>query len=150
MSSADYSRNQVKVPIREVGTNVTVKGVTMPTRTYMSNKLVPGCNVYLELTWVYQMPEPSFVVPSMHSHPYDQVTMLIGSDPNNPESLGGEVESYLGDTRMVSDKTNALFIPGNVQHGKVSWKKFERPHILMSITLGNGDFEQVDPAGYNK
>jgi hypothetical protein len=150
MTESGYSRYQIKVPLREVGANMKVKGVTLPSRTYMSNKLVPGSNVYLEYSWVYEMPEPSFVVPAVHSHNYDQVTMLIGTDPKNPEYLGGEIESYLGGERLLSDRTNAMFIPRNVEHGRVSWKKFERPHILMSITLGNGNLEETNPAGYNK
>lgn len=150
MAESGYSRYHIKVPIREVGANMKVKGVTFPTRTYMSNKLVPDSNIYLEFTWVREMPEPSFVVPAMHSHPYDQVTLLIGSDPDNPEYLGGEIEHYLGGERMLSDRTNAMFIPKNVEHGRVSWKKFEKPHMLMSIMLGNGNFEEANPAGYNK
>ncbi len=150
MTKPGYSRYQVKAPLREVGANMKVKGVTLPTRTYMSNQLVPGSNVYLEFAWIYEMPEPSFVVPAVHSHPYDQVTLLIGSDPADPERLGAEIESYLGGERLVSDRTNALFIPKNVAHGKVSWKKFERPHMLMSIMLGSGNFEEANPGGYNK
>ena len=67
MAQSEYSKYLVKEPIREVGANMNVKGVTLPTYTYMSNKLVPGCNVYLELSWIYQMPEPSLVVPP-HTH----------------------------------------------------------------------------------
>lgn len=111
MAQPKYSKYHVKVPIREVGANLSVKGVTLPTRTYMSNKLVPGCNVYLEFTWINEMPEPSFVVPAVHSHPCDQLTLTIGSDPHNPEYLGAEIESYLGGERLISDKTTALFIP---------------------------------------
>ena len=150
MAESNYSKYHVKIPIREVGATMNVKGVTLPTRTYMSNKLVPGCNVYLEFTWIHQMPEPSFVVPRVHSHAHEQVTMLIGSDPGNPEYLGAEVESYLGGERLLSDKTNALFIPRGVEHGRVSWKSFEKPHILMSIMLGTGNFEEANPAGFNK
>ena len=83
MAEAKYDKYLVKVPIREVGANMNVKGVTLPTYTYMSNKLVPGCNVYLELSWIYEMPEPNLVIPSAHSHNYDQVTLMIGSDPHN-------------------------------------------------------------------
>jgi hypothetical protein len=150
MAQTKYSKYHIKIPIREVGANMKVKSVTLPTRTYMSNKLVPGCNVYLEFTWVQAMPEPAFVVPAVHSHPYDQVTLLIGSDPNNPEYLGAEIESHLGGERLISDKTNALFIPKGVEHGRVSWQSFEKPHILMSIMLGTGNFEEANPAGYNK
>ena len=150
MPEENFSRYHVKTPLREVGAQMKVTGFTLPTRTYMSNRLVPGSNTYLEFSWVYEMPEPARVVPAVHSHPYDQVTLLIGSDYREPESLGAEIESYLGGERLISDKTNALFIPRGVPHGQVTWKKFERPHILMSITLGTGDFEKANPAGYNK
>ncbi len=150
MSQPDYRKYHIKVPIREVGANMKVKGVTLPSRTYMSNRLVPESNVYLELTWIYQMPEPSFVVPRVHSHDYDQITLLIGSNPQDPEYLGAEVESHLGGQKMISDKTNALFIPKGVEHGMVTWKQFEKPHIMMSIMLGTGNFEDANPGGYNK
>ena len=78
MAQQNYGQYQIKVPIREVGANMKVSGVTLPSRTYMSNKLVPGCNVYVEYSWIYQMPDPALVVPSVHSHPYEQVTLMIG------------------------------------------------------------------------
>ena len=147
MAQSNYGKYLVKEPIREVGANMNVKGVTLPTYTYLSNKLVPGCNVYLELSWIYQMPEPSLVVPATHSHPYDQITLLMGSDPTNPEYLGAEIESYLGGEKLVSDKTTATFMPKGVEHGHVLWKRFERPHIMMSIMLGTGDLTQAQPGG---
>ena len=150
MAESSYSKYQVKIPLREVGANLNVKGVTLPTRTYMSNKLVPGSNVYLEISWIYEMPHPSLVVPPVHSHPFDQVTMLIGSDPHNPEYLGAEVESYLGGEKIVSDKTNAVFMPKNVEHGHVQWKKFEKPHMMMSLMLGTGELWQANPGGLLK
>jgi hypothetical protein len=150
MAQSNYGQYQIKIPIREVGANMKVSGVTLPSRTYMSNKLVPGCNVYVEYSWIYQMPEPELVVPSVHSHPYEQVTLMIGSDPQNPENLGAVVENYLGGERMISDRTNATFIPKGMEHGRVCWKSFDRPHLLMSITLGTGDFEKANPGGYSK
>ncbi len=150
MAESKYGKYVAKVPVREVGTNMNVKGITLPTYTYMSNKLVPGCNVYLELSWIYEMPEPSLVVPAAHSHPYDQVTLLIGSDPHNPEYLGAEIESYLGGEKLITDKTAATFMPKGVEHGHVQWKSFEKPHIMMSIMLGTGDFAQANPGGLNR
>ncbi len=150
MAQPNYRDYQIKVPIREVGARMKVKGVTLPSRTYMSNQLVPGCNIYIEYSWIYEMPEPSLVVPVVHSHPYEQVALMIGSDPFNPEKLGAEVENYVGGEHLTSDKTNALFIPKGVEHGRVSWKSFEKPHLLMSITVGTGDFEKANPGGYER
>lgn len=146
MAESMYGKYVVTVPVREVGAGLDVKGVTLPTRTYMSNRLVPGCNTYLEVSWIYEMPQPSLVIPAFHSHPDNhEITMLIGSDPYNPENLGAEVESYLGDEKITSDKTAVTFIPKGVKHGHLMWKKFERPHMMVSIMLGTGDFEKANP-----
>ena len=150
MAQGKYGANHVSVPIREVGANMKVSGITLPTYTYMSNRLVPGSNVYLEFSWIYEMPQPSLVVPAAHAHPYDQVTLMIGSDPQRPEYLGAEVESYLGGEKLVTDTTGATFMPKGVEHGHVTWKKFERPHIMMSIMLGTGDFDVANPGALKK
>jgi len=59
MAETDYSKYLVKFPIREVAAGLNVKGRTNPTLTYMSNELVPGCNVYVEIGWIWAMPEPN-------------------------------------------------------------------------------------------
>jgi hypothetical protein len=99
----------------------------------------------MEISWVYAMPEPAAVIPKVHAHPYEQITMLMGSDPTRPEYLGGEVEStFAGHTHSVN-KSNVMFIPKNVEHGHLTWKKFERPHIMMSLMLGTGSFGRPIP-----
>ena len=145
MAQSKYGKYIVTTPIREVGAGMKVKGITIPTRTYMSNKLVPGCNTYIEVSWIYEMPEPSLVIPAFHSHPYNEITLLMGSDPHNPEDLGAEIESYMGDEKVTSQKTTATFIPKHVEHGHLMWKSFKRPHMMMSIMLGTGDFAKANP-----
>ncbi len=145
MAQSKFSQYVVTTPLREVGADLNVKGITLPTRTYMSNKLVSGCNTYVEVSWIYAMPEPNLVIPAFHSHPYNEITLLLGSDPHNPERLGGEVESYLGGEKIVGDKSTATFIPRQVEHGHLLWKKFDKPHMMISIMLGTGDFDQANP-----
>jgi hypothetical protein len=111
----------------------------------MSNALVPNCNVYMEISWIYAMPEPPVVIPSVHAHPYEQITLLMGSDPGNPEYLGAEVQSTMGGQTMAINKTNCMFIPKNVEHGHLTWKKFEKPHMMMSLMLGTGEFFKANP-----
>lgn len=150
MAETNYRKYLVTEPVREVGANMKIKGMTLPTYTYMSNALVPDCNVYLELSWIYEMPDPPLVVPASHAHPYDQITFLVGSDPHHPEYLGAELESHLGGQKITASKTGCTFMPRNVEHGHLEWKKFERPHMMMSIMLGTGEFYQANPGGYNK
>lgn len=114
---------------------VPIKGRGIPSFTYMNNELVPGCNIDIMFNWIVKMPEFNPARASGHSHDYEEVILNIGTDPNNPENLGGEIEGFTGDEKQIIDNTSAIFIPKNVVHGVVRWNKFERPHIQMAIKL---------------
>jgi hypothetical protein len=65
---AKYYKNLVQKPKYEARTEFDdVKGRQYPTMTFMSNELVPGSNVYIEMGWVYAMPDPNPHIPE-HSH----------------------------------------------------------------------------------
>lgn len=141
----DYEKYLVRKPNYEVGG--VIKKRQSPTMTYMSNDLVPGCNMYLELGWIYDMPEPNPHI-FEHSHEYDEIVLHIGGDPNNPEDLGGEIEFYVGGQPLTFNTTSGLFAPKGVKHGPLTWKKFSKPHLQMAIVLGAGTMAQAAPAGY--
>ena len=143
----DYNRYMITEPKRELVSNPNTTGRTSPVLTYLNNELVPGCNTYIEYSWIWAMPSPNPFGGS-HSHNYDEIVLNIGSDPDNVEELGGEIEAYMGDEKQVTDKSSAVFIPKNVKHGPVTWTKFERPHIQMSIILGTGDLNEALPGGH--
>jgi len=87
MAKTSYQKNLVKKPSYEVGENQEIKGRQSPTMTFMSNDLVPGSNTYIEIGWIYEMPEPNPHIHA-HSHNYDEIVLHIGADPDNPEYLG--------------------------------------------------------------
>jgi hypothetical protein len=147
MARVSYKNNLVKVPHREVGDSKIIKGRQNPTMTYLSNNLVPGSNTYIEIGWIYEMPEPNPHIES-HSHNYDEIVLHIGADPQNPDYLGAEIEFVVGNEKLTIDKTSSLFIPKNVKHGPLTWKKVEKPHIEMVVMLGAGTVEESNPAGY--
>ncbi len=142
----DYEKYLVRRPVREVGVGAvgSLKGRQVPSMTYMSNALVPGCNTYIEFSWIWDMPEPNPHIHE-HSHEYDEIVLHIGSDPNNPEDLGGELEYVVGGEPLVFDTTTALFVPRGVKHGPLTWKRVDRPHLEMVIILGTGDFALASP-----
>jgi len=147
MADTGYQKNLVKKPHYEVGENQEIKGRQNPTMTYMSNDLVPGSNTYIEIGWIYEMPEPNPHI-HKHDHDYDEIVLHIGNDPDNPEYLGAEIEFVVGGEKIVIDKTSALFIPRGVEHGPLTWKKVEKPHIQMVVMTGAGTLKDSNPAGY--
>ena len=141
-----YEKFLVKKPALEVGTGEKITGRQRPTMTFMSSDLVPENDVYLEFGWVWDVPQPNPHIHE-HSHEYDEIVLHIGSDPNNPEDLGAEIEFVVGGEPLKVDKTAAIFIPKGVKHGPLTWKRVDRPHIQMAIVLGGGVLSQAAPGG---
>jgi len=148
MLESKYASNLVKKPIREIVKPYPVKGRQIPTMTYMSNGLVPGSNVYVELGWIWKVPEPNPQILE-HTHDYNEIVLHIGTDPDNPEELGGEVEFVVGGEKLTIDKTSALYVPEGLKHGPLTWKRVDKPHLLMTVMIGAGTLEQAKPGGFS-
>jgi len=150
MAAQNWEKNLVRKPRYEV-TAGKVTGRQYPTMTLMSNDLVPGSNTYIEIGWVYEMPSPN---PHIHEHSHgegcNEIVLNIGSDPDNPEDLGAEIEFVVGGQPLVFDTTSALFVPAGVKHGPLTWKKLTRPHLQMAMVLGAGTMAEADPGGHVK
>ena len=134
MADIDYDVYVVKVPKERKGPGVWL----------MSEELVPGCNINIMYNWIARKPEPNPIHMAMESHPYDEVIVNMGMDPDDPSYLGAEIEGYLGEQKQIQDTTSALLIPRGVPHGRVTWKSFEKPHIQMAIKL-SGKIEPMGP-----
>ena len=141
-----YGRFLVKNPAHEV--NMTgVTGRQFPAMTFINSTLVPECNVWIGGGWIWQIPNPNPHIYD-HAHDYDEIMLHIGSNSDNPEDLGAEIEFVVGDEPLTINTTSALFIPKGVKHGPLTWKRVDRPHIEMSIVLGTGELAKAMPAGH--
>ncbi len=65
-----YLETQGVVAVPEAGGGV--KGKQSPTMTLLSKKQVPECNYYIELGWIYRIPEPNPHI-FEHVHDYDEI-----------------------------------------------------------------------------
>jgi hypothetical protein len=148
MSNENIIKYFVSEPAYEVIPEGEVKG-RRPAMTLMSNNLVPDSNMYIETGWVFGMPDPNPHIHE-HTHDYDEIVIHLGTDPENQEDLGGEIEFIVGDEPLKIDKTSAVYIPKGVKHGPLTWKKYEKPHLELTIMIGAGSLAQADPGGHEK
>jgi hypothetical protein len=139
----DYEKYLVRKPIHEAN-GLKIKGRRSPLMTYMSNALVPRCNIYIGFNWIWDIPDQNPYTLE-HSHDYAEILLFVGSDHNNPEDLGGEIEVYVGGQPLTFNTTSALFIPKGMRHGPLTWKVVNKPHIEMAILLGGGNYVQSKP-----
>ncbi len=138
----------VAIPDREVGARRKdeIKGRQIPSMTFVSNRLAPGSNMYLEFGWIWDIPTPNPHI-NEHSHDFDEVLLHIGTDMSNPQDLGAEIEISVEGEKVLIDKTCAFFFPKGVKHGPLVWKKVDRPHLEMALLIGAGSLEQANPGG---
>jgi hypothetical protein len=134
MAESKYEKFAVRKPNYEVGLNY--KGRQSPTMTYMSEKQT-GAPYYIELGWIYDIPSPNPPIME-HVHDYDEIVLHWGGDYKRPQVLGGEIEFCIGGQPITFNTTTGIYIPAGTPHGPLAWKKFEFPHIEMTLMLGTG------------
>ena len=148
MPKKDYSKYLVKKPAYEVTPDFEVKG-RRPAMTLLSNNLIPGTNMHIETGWVFGMPDPNPHIHE-HTHDYDEIVIHLGTDPKNQEELGGEIEFMVGGQPLKINKTSAVYVPKGVKHGPLTWKKYSKPHLELTIMVGAGSLAEADPGGHEK
>lgn len=144
----DYNKYFVSKPAYEVIPVMEVKG-RRGAMTLLSNNLIPKTNMYIETGWVFGMPDPNPHIEE-HVHDYDEIVIHLGTDPDNQEELGGEIEFMVGGQPLIINKTSAVYVPKGVPHGPLTWKKYEKPHLEFTIMIGAGTLAEADPGGHEK
>ncbi len=136
----DYEQYVVRSPMREAGLGVYKKGRQAPTMTYMSSTQINKAKCYIEFGWIWGEVEPS--IPEMRHNKYDEIVLHIGSDPDNPEDLGADLEMGMDGHLMSFDTSCALFIPKGLRHGPNNYKKATKPYIEIAMMLGAGTWAE--------
>jgi hypothetical protein len=136
MANSQFAKYAVSKPIYEAAPGV--KNRQSPTMTLMSSRQVPEINYYIEMGWIYGIPEPNPHI-NEHVHDFDEIVLHWGGNYETPQVLGGEIEFYVGGQPITFNTTTGIFIPAGTSHGPLTWKKFEFPHIEMTLMLGTGD-----------
>lgn len=144
----DYGKYLVREPRYLSGTEVT-EAIKSPAPIYLSDELVPGCKAYIDFGWIYGLPDPNPPIPE-HDHGYEEVVVVIGGDPDNPEALGAALEFGIQGQPVALDTTAAVYVTKDIPHGPLTWESLDRPHILMPIVVGTGSLAQAAPAGYKE
>lgn len=146
--SPGVKRFVLSAPAYEVVPAVEVVG-RIPAMTLMSNNLVPGSDMYVEVGWIKAMPDPNPHI-GEHCHDYDEIVIHMGTDPDDQEDLGAEIEFVVDGMPLIITKTSSVYVPKGVKHGPLTWKRFTRPHLEMTVMIGAGTLAQADPGGHQE
>jgi hypothetical protein len=140
MADTKYGRYIISEPIHEVlrtegaqATGVEQKGWSGGA-TYPSQPQLPEAPLHAFYTWFFEVPTPNPVVLA-HEHPYDELIMFMGTNPDDTTDLGAVVEFGLGDETHVIDKVSAIYIPAGLRHCPILYREVTRPHNFVAISL---------------
>jgi hypothetical protein len=114
---------------------------------FMDKQLMPKAHKHIMINWFKGMPAEmmgrgyveEFIGVPQHKHPHDEIILAIGSNPDNYDDLGAELEIAMGpeQEKYIVNTTTAIYIPGNMLHCPLVWKKITRPHLLVVLSMGD-------------
>lgn len=98
---------------------------------WMNDKIVPGA-YNLMASWYLKPPSTSL---GAHVHDYPEVIIFLGSNPEAPHELGGEIEFWLEDEQYVLTQSCFIWIPQGLRHGPLVVRRVDRPimHLGSSV-----------------
>jgi hypothetical protein len=98
---------------------------------YADDTVIPGA-FYLNCALIWKASDqgsPGIV----HSHDdYDEYVGFLGSNPEDPHDLCGEVEFWLDDEKHILTKSCAVFIPRGLLHCPIYFRRVDRPIFYFS------------------
>ena len=115
--------------------------------TCIDGNAVEGA-IYYQAAWLAKPLSQT----GMISHDSDKLMVFLGSDPDNHEDLGAEIELWLENDKLTLTETCVVFVPSGVAHGRMEVKNVRRPVIhyfclMNSSTYDEKPAEAEAPAG---
>ena len=96
------------------------------------------------LSWYWKATEEP-TTPA-HSHDYDEVLGFIGSDPQNPHELYGEVEMWLDDEQYFIDKSSLVLCPKGVNHCPLRVVRVDKPILFLAMSMSTKYYKLFNDA----
>ena len=82
-----------------------------------------------------------------HVHSHDEVLVYVGTDPNDIDSLGAEIEIDMGHEHEshIIDKPSVVICPAVFLHAPIVTRWADRPYAFFSINLsGEPEMKFID------
>jgi len=100
---------------------------------YMDTNVVPGA-FQMNTSWYFNS-SPDEPGHGEHTHDFPEMLGFYGSDPDNPDDLGGEVEIYIEGERHLLTKTSMIYVPEGMKHLPMKISNVRRPIFHFSICM---------------
>jgi len=120
-----------------------ISGYTFPDEVYLDKEILKDANTWLDIVWIWEIPNPPDLL-GAHVHPFDEIVLLIGSNPRDLRDFGSEIEWFMGKgqeaERFVIDRTCAIWVPKGLVHGPMNFLRVDKPVLNVAMALNCGDY----------
>lgn len=93
---------------------------------------------YMETAWFWpgKWPETKSDEGTIkaHRHEFDEAIAYIGTDPNDPYNLNGEIEIWIDGKENIIDRSFIAFVPAGIKHGPLTIRRIDKP--IFHFTAG--------------
>jgi hypothetical protein len=95
---------------------------------YLDDKVVKGA-FYVECVWIWPGSKfyPAQAESEAHTHDFDEVITFLGTNPEDPNDLCGEIEFWLEDERHILKESCLVFVPKGMKHCPLIIRRVDRP-----------------------
>jgi hypothetical protein len=108
----------------------------MRTRLLLSgDAIIPG-SLAVNCVWYWKGSDT--VTTKAHTHDCDEIIAFIGTNPDDPRDLAGEVEIWLGDEKYILRNSCLVFAPKGFIHCPLIIRQADRPifHFTAKVQAG--------------
>lgn len=99
---------------------------------WIDGDVVPGA-FQMNTAWYSQVPERDPIFLEHMHEDADELIGFIGSDPDNPNDLGGEIEFTINGEAHLLTKSSIIFAPAGLPHNPMRILRVDRPIFHFSV-----------------
>jgi hypothetical protein len=108
---------------------------------WLNDEIIEGA-FHINISWYWKATEE--VGSPAHTHDFDEILGFIGSDPDNPGDLCGEVEFWLEDEQYFLTRSCLIFAPAGMKHCPLRVTRVERPILFIATGLSGSYYKLFD------
>ena len=99
---------------------------------WIDGNVVPGA-FQMNTAWYAKVPERDPIFMEHVHDDADELIGFIGSDPDNPGDLGGEIEFTIDGEAHLLTKSSIIFAPAGIVHNPMRILRVDRPIFHFSV-----------------
>jgi len=102
---------------------------------WLDDEVIPGA-FYTECVWFLPGVGSEQATVETHEHSFDEIITFFGTNYEDLHDLGGEVELWLEDEKIIMTRSFLAFVPAGMKHCPLIIRRVDRP--IFHFTVGPG------------